>query len=120
MRDSSTLELVNYLRQAGVRIFGYDPVINPQALAGIPGVEPCSLAEGFKEAECVFVMNNHPSYEDWNLHAYLANMRVPGLFVDGWSIFRSDDIARVPGISYSSLSRNSGWPESSKVERLKA
>jgi UDP-N-acetyl-D-mannosaminuronic acid dehydrogenase len=120
MRDSSTLELVNYLRQAGVRISGYDPVITPQALAAIPGVEPCSLVEGFEDAECVFVMNNHPSYEDWNLHAYLASMSVPGLFVDGWSIFRSDDIARVSGISYSSLSQNSGWPEASKIERIEA
>ncbi|HZD56306.1 MAG TPA: nucleotide sugar dehydrogenase [Anaerolineales bacterium] len=118
MRDSSTLELVRYLRQAAVRIFGYDPVITSQALSGIPGVEPCSLVDGFKDAECVFVMNNHPSYEDWNLHAYLASMNMPGLFVDGWSIFRSDDIARVAGISYSSLSQNSGWPESAEAERI--
>jgi UDP-N-acetyl-D-mannosaminuronic acid dehydrogenase len=111
MRDSSTLDLANSLHQAGVTLLGYDPVVEPEALRAIPGVSPCSLAEGFEGADCVFVMNNHPSYEDWNLHALLAAMRKPALFVDGWHIFRHDDIAQTPGISYSSISQDVGWPE---------
>ncbi len=111
MRDSSTLDLVKHLDQAGVTIHGFDPVIELEALRAVPGVQPSSLAEGFEAADCVFVMNNHPSYEDWNLHALLATLRKPALFVDGWHIFRSDDIARTPGISYSSVSQDEGWPE---------
>ncbi|MEJ2708568.1 MAG: nucleotide sugar dehydrogenase [Anaerolineales bacterium] len=120
MRDSSTLELVQYLLQAGVRVRGFDPVIEAQALAQIPGVEPCALEAGFESADGVFLMNNHPSYEDWNLHVLLDKMRKPGLFVDGWRMFRTDDIARVPGISYSSVSQNSGWPEPAQVKPVQA
>ncbi len=106
MRDSATLELVKLLYQAGAKVYGFDPVITPETLAGIDGVTPCSPEEGFADADCVFVMNNHPSYEDWNLLVLLNSMNKPGLFVDGWSQFRTDDIARIVGISYSSVSKD--------------
>ena len=116
MRDSSTLDLVHYLNQVGVRTLGYDPVITPEALRAIPGVEPCTVEAGFEGADCIFVMNNHPEYEDWNLFALLETMQKPSLFVDGWNIFRTDDIGRVDGVSYSSISQDYGWPEA--VEQL--
>ena len=75
-------------------------------LNDIPGVQACPLEKGFEGADGVFVMNNHPSYEDWNLLALLETMHKPALFVDGWSMFRADDITRVPGISYSSVSQD--------------
>jgi nucleotide sugar dehydrogenase len=111
MRDSIALELVRHLRQAGIEVRGYDPVVTPEALAGVPGVGVCELQEGFNGADAVFIMNNHPSYEDWNLHALLDRMRKPALFVDGWRLFRTDDISRVPGISYSTVSLDEGWPQ---------
>jgi UDP-N-acetyl-D-mannosaminuronic acid dehydrogenase len=119
MRDSSTLDLINYLRQAAVTIRGYDPVVEPEGLRAIPGVRPCSVEDGFDGADCVFVMNNHPSYEDWNLHTLLGSMNKPGLFFDGWHIFRTDDAARVEGISCSSLSQDYGWPSPESPEYLK-
>jgi nucleotide sugar dehydrogenase len=106
MRDSSTLDLVERLRQVSAKIWGFDPVVTSDALEAIPGVQSCSLEEGFAGADCIFVMNNHPSYENWDLHALLRSMEQPGLFVDGWRIFRSDDIARVEGIRYSSISHD--------------
>jgi nucleotide sugar dehydrogenase len=111
MRDSSTLELVRYLRQAEVKMRGFDPVINAETIEALPGVEACALADGFRDADCVFVMNNHPSYEDWNLHELMKTLRKPALFVDGWHLFRIEDITRVEGISYSSVSQDQGWPE---------
>jgi UDP-N-acetyl-D-mannosaminuronic acid dehydrogenase len=110
MRDSSTLELVKYLNEGGVTINGYDPVITAEALGAIPGVTPCPIDQGFEGADCIFVMNNHPSYEDWNLHALLSSMNKPALFFDGWHQFRGDDAIRVAGVSYSSLSQDQDWP----------
>ena len=106
MRDSPTLELLKMLRQADVSVRGYDPVILAEHLEKLEGVASTSLEEGFKNADAVFVMNNHPSYEDWNLLSLLDTMKKPGLFVDGWSMFRMDEIARVGGISYSSVSKD--------------
>jgi UDP-N-acetyl-D-mannosaminuronic acid dehydrogenase len=104
MRDSSTLELVKLLRQAGIKVRGFDRVVTPEAISEIPGVEACQLTEGFAQTDCIIIMNNHPSYEDWNLTSLLDSMHKPGLFIDGWRMFRADEITRVKGLSYSSLS----------------
>jgi nucleotide sugar dehydrogenase len=106
MRDSPTLELVKLLHQASVSIFGFDPVVIPEHLDKLEGVQSTSLEDGFNGADAIFIMNNHPSYEDWNLLSLLETMKRPGLFVDGWSMFRMDEIGRVDGISYSSVSKD--------------
>ena len=114
MRNSSTLELVRYLRQAGVKLLGFDPVVNAETIESVPGVQACSLVGGFQNSDCMFIMNNHPSYEDWNLHELMKTLRKPSLFVDGWHMFRIEDITRVEGVSYSSVSQDQGWPETAK------
>ena len=106
MRDSPTLELQKLLQDAGVEITGYDPVVKAQYLDQVEGVSSISLEEGFKDADAVFVMNNHPSYEDWNLFSLLETMNKPGLFFDGWSMFRVDEVDRVEGLSYSTVSKD--------------
>lgn len=106
MRDSSTLELAKLLSQAGVKLLGYDAVVKAEALAEIADIQPVSLEAGFQEANAVFLMNNHPSCENWNLLALLESMKKPGLFVDGWSMFHADEIGRVEGISYSTVSKD--------------
>lgn len=110
MRDSSTLDLVEYLNKEGIKIFGFDPVIEPEALRKVHGVIPTNIQEGFESTDCIFIMNNHPSYEDWNLHMLLNLVNKPALFFDGWNQFRPDDATRVEGISYSSISLDFNWP----------
>jgi len=106
MRDSPTLELVRLLHQAGVRIVGFDPVVKQENLDLLEGIQSVSLKDGFKNTDAIFIMNNHPSYEDWSLISLLETMKKPGLFVDGWSMFRMDEIVHVEGISYSSVSKD--------------
>ncbi len=106
MRDSPTLELVRLLNKAGVRIVGFDPVVKLENLDMLEGIQSVSLEDGFKDADAIFIMNNHPSYEDWSLISLLETMKKPGLFVDGWSMFRMDEIVHVEGINYSSVSKD--------------
>jgi UDP-N-acetyl-D-mannosaminuronic acid dehydrogenase len=112
MRNSTAIDLVNLLKEAGLTVYGYDYVTPDDELRDEAGVEPCSLEDGFANADAVFVMNNHPSYEDWDLYAYLKKMNRPGLFFDGWNMFHPEEITRMEGISYSTVSQNLGWPES--------
>lgn len=114
MRDSTAVDLVNHLKKLNINVYGYDPVVNDEDLRDVAGVEPVSLEEGFSGADAVFVMNNHPSYEDWDLYGLIERMNKPGLFFDGWKMFHEEEILRIPGISYSTVSQNLGWPESSK------
>jgi UDP-N-acetyl-D-mannosaminuronic acid dehydrogenase len=110
MRNSTALDLVRHLSEAGLSVYGYDPVVPEDELAAA-GVKPVSLEAGFSNADAVFVMNNHPSYEDWDLYTYLKTMNTPGLFFDGWNLFSGDEVLRMEGISYSSVSQNLGWPQ---------
>jgi len=110
MRNSTALDLVNLLKGFGAQIYGYDPVVPDDEMKNAGGVEPCSLVDGFEAADAVFVMNNHPSYEDWDLYAYLKTMKTPGLFFDGWNLFHAEEILRMEGIGYSTVSQNLGWP----------
>ncbi len=109
MRDSTGIDLVRHLQQTGAEVYGYDPVVDDETMRSFAGIEPVSLEEGFRDADAVFVMNNHPSYEDWDLYALLKLMHKPGLFFDGWKMFHEEEILRIPSIGYSTVSRNLGW-----------
>ncbi|HEY62608.1 MAG TPA: nucleotide sugar dehydrogenase [Anaerolineae bacterium] len=111
MRDSTGVDLVKNLQEIGVKVLGYDPVVSDDEMRAFIGIDPVTLEKGFISASAVFVMNNHPSYEDWNLYSLLRSMNTPGLFFDGWRMFHEEEILRIPGISYSTVSQNLGWPE---------
>lgn len=102
-RDSTTLDLVTELVPTGARLYGYDPVVSTDEIASF-GVAPCSVREGFKDADCVMIMNNHDSYAKIDIYALLAAMRKPAYFFDGWSLFDKEAIERVQGITYDSVS----------------
>ncbi len=110
MRNSTALDLARHLKNAGLDVYGFDPVVPDDELTAA-GVSAVSLTAGFENADAVFVMNNHPSYEDWDLYTYLKTMKTPGLFFDGWNLFQAEEVLRMDGIGYSSVSQNLGWPE---------
>lgn len=103
MRDSSTLQLVDHLSEVNENIYGYDPVISKRELREEAGVIACDLDEGFRGADCVVVMNNHPSYVKWDIYSLFATLNKPALFFDGWHMFSPEDICRIKGVFYGSL-----------------
>jgi len=68
------------------------------------GIPVVSLTEGFADADCVMIMNNHRSYSGLELFTLLPTVNSPALFFDGWHLFDRADVERVPGISYEGLS----------------
>ncbi len=104
MRDSPTLDLVRHLADVVPTVRAFDPVIAPEELKAVAGVDPLSVEDGFRGADAVVVMNNHSSYGSWtDLGALLASMDRPGLFVDSWRLFEPPEVTRVPGIAYATI-----------------
>jgi UDP-N-acetyl-D-mannosaminuronic acid dehydrogenase len=103
MRDSHTLQLVQQLIPHVGRIAGYDPIVPSDELARIEGIVPCSMEEGFRDADAVVIMNNHRAYTRWAVHDLLLTMKRPALFWDGWRLFDPVDICSVDGITYGSV-----------------
>ncbi|MHA1713887.1 MAG: nucleotide sugar dehydrogenase [Candidatus Ranarchaeia archaeon] len=100
MRFSPTLDLLEALRKAGIRrIYGYDPVVPSREIKKLR-VMACSLKQGFKNADCAVIMNDHESYAHIAILPLLNSMKRPGLFFDGWHIFSKEMVAQVTNVSY--------------------
>ena len=67
-------------------------------------IKGVSLQEGFQDADCVLIMNNHRSYGDIDILGLLQRMKKPALLFDGWHLFPLKEIERIDGISYEGLS----------------
>jgi len=103
LRESTTLWFLEKLRKKKVKnIWGYDPIVEDEELEKLD-VRPCSLVEGFQDADAVFVMNNHRLYADMNVFELIEMMNKPALFFDGWQIFKPLDIRNIPGIMYAGV-----------------
>ena len=104
MRDSTTLEMVQLIKNlTSWEIFGYDPIITKDEIEKLE-IKGVSLQEGFQDADCVLIMNNHRSYGDIDILGLLQRMKKPALLFDGWHLFPLKEIERIDGISYEGLS----------------
>jgi len=104
IRDSITLDLIRLLSIfVTEKIYGYDPIVKSEVIKSI-FVIPVPVEEGFKDADCVLIMNNHESYAKLDILPLLSSMKKPGYFFDGWRLFNKDEIQRVSGITYDSVS----------------
>lgn len=88
MRNSSTLILLRELKKHISTIYGYDPLI-PSSELESTGVIPTNVEEGFHNADCVVIMNNHKSYLSFDLKSLIQKTSKPFVFVDCWSMFES-------------------------------
>ena len=103
IRDSPTLEVLVELRRLGAgRIAGHDFVVAPAVIASL-GVEPTSLTEGFRGADCVLFMNNHAGYETLDIDPYLSLLNPDALIFDGWRMFDVALIKKHNGLRYEAL-----------------
>lgn len=100
IRDSTTLDVIKLLKEKSAEIYGYDPVVPVEEIKKL-NVKACSLEEGFKNADCVLIMNNHPFYVEKNINNLVNNMNPDGLFFDTWNLF--DDANFKNKINYSTL-----------------
>ncbi len=102
LRGSTTIDLLNHFRKKGMRdssFFGYDPIVSQEEITAL-GVKPVSIAEGFKDADVVLIMNNHKSYKKMDVFDLLNSARNDCIFVDGWYTFEPKDIITVNNIRY--------------------
>ncbi|PIQ85221.1 MAG: hypothetical protein COV74_09690 [Candidatus Omnitrophica bacterium CG11_big_fil_rev_8_21_14_0_20_45_26] len=101
-RDSTSVAFLNMLPNKS-NVKGFDPVLSSGEIKNL-GIQPVSsFAEGFKQADAVVILNNHPSYQDINIFQLCPTMRTPAAFIDTWHIFDPLDIKRIKGIVYGGI-----------------
>lgn len=86
VRDSPTILLVEKLKSKKIILNGYDPVVSEKIIESL-GVKPTTIEEGFRNADCIVVMNNHKSYSSIEIKKLLSTCSKPCVFVDCWNMF---------------------------------
>ena len=73
-----------------------------ETLKGL-NVKPVSLEDGFKDADCVIIMNNHMKYRDLDILKLLKNSSQPCIFIDTWRLFDRKIFEKNESIIYSGI-----------------
>lgn len=105
VRNSTTLDLLEILQKKANNIYGFDPVVDQKEIRKYK-VKAVDLEVGFEDADCVIVMNNHESYDNWPIYKYLKKTKKPTLFLDGWHIFSKEIVGKIKGVTYDGLGMN--------------
>jgi UDP-N-acetyl-D-mannosaminuronic acid dehydrogenase len=100
MRGSPIAAMMPVLRAAGIDVLGHDPLVTGDVIRAYGG-EPVELRRGFRDADAVLVITDHPDYRTLDVGDLLAGSRVR-LVYDSWRIL---DRARITasGVRYASL-----------------
>ncbi|HEY4475234.1 MAG TPA: nucleotide sugar dehydrogenase [Candidatus Paceibacterota bacterium] len=86
MRGSTTIPLVQELKKLVKNIYGYDPKVPNEHIAGL-GVQAVSkLEDGFKLADAVIFMNNHPGLKSIDLSSMIQLAHNPVFIFDAWGL----------------------------------
>lgn len=102
IRFSPTIDVLNKIKSKIPNIYGYDPVVEKETVEHL-GVVYSSAEDGFRDADCVVVMNNHPSFESLDVLRYLETTNRPSFFIDTWRLHAPEKILKVKHVDYSNL-----------------
>lgn len=98
MRFSTAVKITKLLDEK-YDVCVYDPVVSEDEIRKI-GFNPVSMKKGFDNADCVLILNNHPSFRNMDIHG-LANLTdKPSFLFDGWDMLSKDTIDNIDGITY--------------------
>lgn len=90
LRDSPTIDFLDKLKESTKikNIFGHDFIVKEDSLKSLR-IIPCSLENGFKDADVIVFMNNHRAYQSLNIEELVKKAKKGALFFDGWQVFSS-------------------------------
>jgi len=102
IRDSTSVDILQKLRRSYKNIFIYDPIANKKDLREL-GVGIVAPKVGFKNADCVLILNNHPSYRNLDIYTLATSMNKPSLLFDGWAIYTKKEFFLLEHVTYDGL-----------------
>lgn len=104
VRNSSSVEIAQILKNLGAEVSAYDAVATEEDINNL-GFNFESIENGFKNADAVLILNNHKSFEKLDLKYLINTMRINPIILDGWNLFRATDIISIRPSLYLDLSQ---------------
>lgn len=100
MRGTPIATMMPVFTAAGLRVLGHDPLVSHDVIRAYGG-EPVGLMAGFRDADAVLVITDHPDYRNLDVAGALAGSRVQLVF-DSWRILDAATITAC-GVRYAGL-----------------
>lgn len=100
MRGTPIATMMPVFSAAGLRVLGHDPLVGDDVIRAYGG-EPVGLMAGFRDADAVLIITDHPDYRSLDVAASLAGSSVQLVF-DSWRILDAAKIAAC-GVQYAGL-----------------
>jgi UDP-N-acetyl-D-mannosaminuronic acid dehydrogenase len=100
MRGTPIAAMMPVFTAAGIRVLGHDPLVKDEAIRAYGG-EPVDLAAGFREADGVLIITDHPDYRAIDVASAIAGSRLRFVF-DSWRILDADQVTSC-GVHYAGL-----------------
>lgn len=102
MRFSPTLDVLSMLKGKNNNLIGFDPVIKSSIIQTL-GVKYAVYEEGFKDADCIIIMNNNPDFGKLDIAKLLSTANKPVLFFDAWRLHDLNTVLALDCVKYSNL-----------------
>ncbi len=112
MRGSPIAAMMPVFTAAGIIVLGHDPLVTGDVIRGYGG-EPVGLRRGFRDADTVLLITDHPEYRELDIGELLAGSRVRAVY-DSWRILDETLIAS-RGVRYASLGYELGTARPAKA-----
>lgn len=103
IRHSTSVDILRLLQKTYNNISIFDHVAHADDLAALGSPVASSLEEGFANADCALVLNNHPAFGGADIFTLASSMRRPGMIFDPWGSFREEQLTGVDGVAYAGL-----------------
>jgi len=85
------------------RLLGHDPVI-PKDRVAAAGLEPVELPPATPAVDAICFLNNHRAYQRLDIFEVVRSLADRPVVVDGWHLYRSDEVAAVRPLVFVGLS----------------
>lgn len=100
MRGAPIAAMMPVFTAAGIDVLGHDPLVTGDVIESY-GAEPVELRRGFRDADALLLITDHPEYRGLDIGELLTGSRVRVVY-DSWRILDGALIAS-RGVRYASL-----------------
>ena len=103
IRFSTSVDILKALQKKYRSISIHDPLADPKELKSLKAKVVSSPKEGFRDADCVLVLTNHPSFSELDIFSLASSMRQPGFLFDPWGLYSKEELMDLKQVQYVTL-----------------
>ena len=103
VRGTPTIPIIEALRACSIDVSIHDFMVAPDKMSSYGAKVVNNLRDGFRAANGVLFVNEHPEYRGLDIAQLAGELRSPAIIYDCWRMFDHKIIEAVPGIRYGSI-----------------